>query len=85
VLGCNWPHLAVVKHVNKLTELLLLLLLLVVVVVVVVVVDPCYTAESDTYRRCDHVSQAGYVLFYRNYYKMCFNLFIRLCFHIRCC
>jgi hypothetical protein len=23
VLGCNWPYLAVVKHVNKLIELLL--------------------------------------------------------------
>jgi hypothetical protein len=28
VLGCNWPYLAVVKHVNKLIELLLLILLL---------------------------------------------------------
>jgi hypothetical protein len=27
VLDCNWPYLAVVKHVNKLIELLLLLLL----------------------------------------------------------
>jgi hypothetical protein len=25
VLGCNWPFLAVVKHVNKLIEFLLLL------------------------------------------------------------
>jgi hypothetical protein len=25
VLDCNWPYLAVVKHVNKLIELLLLL------------------------------------------------------------
>jgi hypothetical protein len=30
VLGCNWPCLAVVKHLNKWNELLLLLLVVVV-------------------------------------------------------
>jgi hypothetical protein len=28
VLGCNWPYLAVVKHINKLILFLFLLLLL---------------------------------------------------------
>jgi hypothetical protein len=35
-LAVIWPYLAVVKHVNKLTELLLLLLLTAAVVVVMV-------------------------------------------------
>jgi hypothetical protein len=35
VLGCNWPYLAVVKHVNKRTELNRIIFIIIIIITMI--------------------------------------------------
>jgi hypothetical protein len=36
VLGCNWPYLAVVKHVNKWIELLQSFVIIIIIIIIII-------------------------------------------------